>query len=307
MKYIVYIDRLFLLQAVRTLVLLLLTGAFLGRSGLSSAAYAARLVLGSGAEALFFCAVFLWPGIGGWIKRFLFAAASFTVLLLVFRIRTTERLWRAVFVYGAAGLLLAGFLYAMPGKGKAGTAVSSAFALTLAAVVSFWKRWERRRREETVVTAELAEGEVRIVTAALIDSGNTLYDPVSRKPVSVVERRVLEGRIDLDRPERFRLIPYHTLGGRGLMQAIEIEKMKVKKEGQEFLLEHAILGIYDGKVTENGSYQLILHPALLQEEKRVSRTAGRESHRSHILSVPQLRRNGRKHDIKSCDTGENTV
>ena len=59
MKYIVYIDRLFLLQAVQTLALLLLTGAFLNWRAPSVATSIFRLVLGSGAEALFFlCGIF---------------------------------------------------------------------------------------------------------------------------------------------------------------------------------------------------------------------------------------------------------
>ena len=52
------------------------------------------------------------------------------------------------------------------------------------------------------------------------------------------------------------------------MQAVEIEKMKVKREGQEMLFEHALLALYNGEVTKSGSYRLILHPALLQSERR---------------------------------------
>ncbi len=58
MKYIVYIDRLFLLQAVQTLALLLLTGTFLNWRAPSAAASVLRLVLVSGAEALFFVRYF---------------------------------------------------------------------------------------------------------------------------------------------------------------------------------------------------------------------------------------------------------
>ena len=87
MKYIVYIDRLFLLQAVQTLALLLLTGAFLNWRAPSVATSIFRLVLGSGAEALFFCAVFLLPGIGSLPKRILLAAGTLAGLLLIFPIR----------------------------------------------------------------------------------------------------------------------------------------------------------------------------------------------------------------------------
>lgn len=268
MKYIVYIDRLFLLQAVQTLALLLLTGTFLNWRAPSAAAFVLRLVLGSGAEALFFCAVFLLPGIGSLPKKLLLAAGSLAGLLLIFRIRLPGLLLRAVLFYCTAGFLLAGALYAVPAFLRESAAAVSALMLAAAsAAVLFWKR-ERKRREQTVVTAELIEGNVRIVTDALIDSGNTLYDPIDGRPVSVVERGVLEGRIELERPERFRLVPYHTLGGRGLMQAVEIEKMKVKREGQEMLFEHALLALYNGEVTKSGSYRLILHPALLQSERR---------------------------------------
>ena len=277
MKYIVYIDRLFLLQAVQTLALLLLTGALLNRRAPSAAASVFRLALGSGAEALFFCAVFLLPGIGSLPKRILLAAGTLAGLLLIFRIRLPGLLLRAVLFYCTAGFLLAGVMYAVPELFRESAAAISALMLAAASGTAlFWKR-ERRRREQTVVTAELIEGNVRIVTEALIDSGNTLYDPIGGKPVSVVERGVLEGRIELERPERFRLIPYHTLGSRGLMQAIEIEKLKVKRDGQEVLLEHTLLALYNGEVTRNGSYRLILHPALLQDGCRHRRGRHRKS------------------------------
>ena len=265
MKYIVYIDRLFLLQAVQTLALLLLTGTFLNWRAPSVAASVLRLVLGSGAEALFFCAVFLLPGLGSLAVRLLLAAGSLAGLLLIFRIRSPGLLLRASLIYCGAGFLLAGAVYALPRPLQtSASAVSAIMLLAASAAALFWKR-ERKRREQTVVTAELLEGNVRIVTEALIDSGNTLYDPISQKPVSVVERGVLEGRIELERPERFRLVPYHTLGSRGLMQAVEIEKLKVKQEGREILLEHVLLALYNGEVTKSGSYRMILHPALLQD------------------------------------------
>ncbi|HJA92971.1 MAG TPA: sigma-E processing peptidase SpoIIGA [Candidatus Eisenbergiella merdipullorum] len=321
MKYIVYIDRLFLLQAVQTLALLLLTGTFLDRRGQSVFASFLRLVLGSGAEALFFCAVFCLPGTSGLAKRLLFAAGSLAGLILIFRIRTPGLFFRAVLLYCTAGFSLAGLLYAFP-KTFRGSAAASGFLLILSASAAFfWKR-ERKKREETIVTVELIEGNVRVVTEALIDSGNTLYDPISGKPVSVVERGVLEGRIELGRPERFRLVPFYTLGSRGLMQTVEIGKLKVKRDGQDLLLTHVLLGLYDGEVAHGGSYRMILHPALLKSPALVQSSAllqsgngcRRRRSRMHGRLLDAVhercrgrRQNGRKHDIKSGDARENTI
>ena len=268
MKYIVYIDRLFLQQAVQTLALLLLTGAFLDCRAPSAPAAAFRMVLGSGAEALFFCAVFCLQGIGSLPGTLLLSAGSLLGLLWVFRIRSPELFFRAVLLYCSAGFLLAGFLYAFPAAFRENAAAVSGGMLLLSAGAVFFRKRERKRRQQAVVTAEVIEGRVRIVTEALIDSGNSLYDPISGRPVSVVERGLLEGRIDLERPERFRLVPYHTLGSRGLMQAVEVGQLKIKREGQELSFENVLLGLYNGRVTQDGSYRLILHPALLQDRTR---------------------------------------
>lgn len=267
MRYIVYIDRLFVLQAVQTSVLLLLTGTFLRGDMPPAAGRAVRIVLGSGVEALFFCAVFLIPGIGGGIKNLLFAGCSLAVLAGVFRIHTPKVFLRAVILFHGASFLLGGILYAfsgMTGDSVAGYTLRSAVcaAVSGALICLIWNR-EKKNRREMLATVELLEGKVRIVTVALIDSGNSLCDPVSKRPVCVVERSVLEGRIPLNRPEKFRLIPYHTLTGRGLMQAVEIGEMRVKRDGQEILAERALLGLYDGKITREGAYRMILHPAVL--------------------------------------------
>ena len=88
MRYIIYIDRLFALQAAQTLALLLLTGMFLRGYGAAAPRSFLRMILYSGMEALFFCGVFLLPGMDGRVKNLLFAAGTLLLLAVVFRIRT---------------------------------------------------------------------------------------------------------------------------------------------------------------------------------------------------------------------------
>ena len=190
-------------------------------------------------------------------------------------------------LYHGAAFLLAGALNALYGAfGRApfmDTIQASACAAAIGVTVLCVLRWEKIKREEIVITVILEEGSVQVTLKALIDSGNSLYDPISGKPVCVVEREALEGKIPLDIPEKFRLIPYHSIGKKhGMMQAVEIEKLKVKKDGQELIVEKALLGLYENKVTAHGGYQMILHPALFEN-----------------------RRNG--HDIKSRNTRKNAV
>ena len=73
------------------------------------------------------------------------------------------------------------------------------------------------------------------------------------------------------------------------MQTVEVEQLRIRREGQDYLFEHVLLGLYNGRVTQDGSYRLILHPALLQD----GRLPGR--------------RKGKQHDSESSDARENTV
>ena len=282
MRYIVYIDRLFLLQLVQSCVLLLLTRAFL-----RSTVTLKRIVFASAAGTLLFCVIFLLPGISRNIKVLLFALCSLATLWLAFRIRTLQVFCRAVILYHAAAFLLAGALYALlhaAGRRPAMTTMQASLcAVGVGTAALYILRWEKKSAQAVIVAAILEDGDVKITLEALIDSGNSLYDPISQRPVCVVEKAALEGKIPLDIPEKFRLIPYHSLGKKhGIMQAVEIEKLKVKKEGQELVIEKALLGLYENKVTQSGAYQMILHPALLEN-----------------------RRKG--HDIKSCNTRKNAV
>ena len=282
MRYIVYIDRLFLLQLVQSCVLLLLTREFL-----RSTVTLKRIVFASAAGTLLFCVIFLLSGISRNIKVLLFALCSLATLWLAFRIRTLQVFCRAVILYHAAAFLLAGALYALlhaAGRRPAMTTMQASLCeVGIGTAALYILRWEKKSAQAVIVTAILEDGDVKITLEALIDSGNSLYDPISQRPVCVVEKAALEGKIPLDIPEKFRLIPYHSLGKKhGIMQAVEIEKLKVKKEGQELVIEKALLGLYENKVTQSGAYQMILHPALLEN-----------------------RRNG--HDIKSCNTRKNAV
>lgn len=119
-------------------------------------------------------------------------------------------------LYHGAAFLLAGALNALYGAfGRApfmDTIQASACAAAIGVTVLCVLRWEKIKREEIVITVILEEGSVQVTLKALIDSGNSLYDPISGKPVCVVEREALEGKIPLDIPEKFRLIPYHSIG-----------------------------------------------------------------------------------------------
>ncbi len=118
-----------------------------------------------------------------------------------------------------------------------------------------------------------------IVLKGLIDSGNSLIDPYCRKPVHIVEyealQRILEG-VDIHR-EKYRVVPFHSLGQRnGLIEVIELDKLSVlimneqnDPNGQDtrqssYEEEKPAIGLYHGFLSGENKYEVLLHSAVVE-------------------------------------------
>jgi stage II sporulation protein GA (sporulation sigma-E factor processing peptidase) len=124
----------------------------------------------------------------------------------------------------------------------------------------------------------------------LIDTGNRLYDPLTNMPVLVVEieswigylpeswvKRIQNAEVeqifmDLDKEnfmgqERIRLVPFRGINKGGqFMLAIKPDQVKVRFNEQWITTSKVLVGIDRGRLSSDGSYQAILHPALIEIE-----------------------------------------
>ena len=103
---------------------------------------------------------------------------------------------------------------------------------------------------------------------ALLDTGNSLFDPVSMKPVSILERSELKKYSIYIKKEQYRVVPYHSLGTKqGVLEAFVADKVVITPMEDEaksncIERENVIVGIYEGKLSQDERYQMILHPDL---------------------------------------------
>ena len=132
------------------------------------------------------------------------------------------------------------------------------------------------------ITVEI-EGK-KIITKALIDTGNMLKEPITNTPVVVIEHTLLYDVIPKEIlnhleeiiggdfkeiPEeiknkyvsKLKLIPYSSLGKQnGMLLGIKAKKLIILKgeEKEKIEKENIILGIYDKSLTKKGEYRAII-------------------------------------------------
>lgn len=129
--------------------------------------------------------------------------------------------------------------------------------------------------------------EQEVVVTAFLDTGNQLTDPLTKKPVIVVESAVLEkilpkelmqkvSRENLETNEllvsldqnwasRIRLIPFNSVGkSHGLMIGLRPDVVIIKNERQEIITSNVVLGLVNKSLSREGQYRALLHPQILQ-------------------------------------------
>lgn len=101
---------------------------------------------------------------------------------------------------------------------------------------------------------------------ALIDTGNSLKEPITGCPVSIIEKEAVSDILaeKIGKTEMC-IIPYHSIGRRGILYGIKIPKMEIVKEENIEIHENVIVAIYKGKLNISRGCQMILHPDILVE------------------------------------------
>lgn len=90
---------------------------------------------------------------------------------------------------------------------------------------------ERMLSKNVIVPVFLKCGEKEYQTTGLIDSGNALFDPISKEPVCIMTRKLYQQFFpgtEISERNGYRVIPYRSVGKRnGIMEAFVIDAIEV--------------------------------------------------------------------------------
>jgi stage II sporulation protein GA (sporulation sigma-E factor processing peptidase) len=164
-------------------------------------------------------------------------------------------------------------------------------AITITLVVGKWGSLIHRKRLlqhqfKRDVVIKISNQQVEL--EGLLDTGNSLTDPLTGLPVMVVEYKAVKsilpegiaqlyqsGKvIDFDQVQQavsnktlaaqISMIPYKSLGKtNGLLLGLRPDAVEIKTNNQVISTTKVIVAVHQGELTSGNNYQVLLHPELI--------------------------------------------
>lgn len=296
----IYVDDVFLVNLLMDGVLLWATGR-LGHLG-----YTRRSLLGGALCGAVYAVLILLP-FGQYLAGFLGkAACSVLMVEVTFHPKNFKAFGKALaYCYGVAFAMGGAVMAAMYLFGERFIQTLGGIAMVLVDFKLVWLAFgilaalvlvgvlQRPLRHDLlaapwVVTVEVGFAGARTSIRALMDTGNSLNDPVSHRPVILVEygeiktllppevaalyRREDTPAIDelilaaqgTELERRMRVIPYHSVGReKGMLLGFRPDWVVVRDGGMVYEQGEAIIAIHNKLLSPYGTYQGLAHPDLL--------------------------------------------
>jgi stage II sporulation protein GA (sporulation sigma-E factor processing peptidase) len=296
--YVVYLDQFFLGNLLMN-YLILWSASRLGKARASFF----RLSLASGLGGIYSLLTFL-PGTGllfSFPWKLLF---SFVMVLVAFAPLSWRNLAACLVLFYISSFILGGMVLGFTYLFHTNTSFLAEIK-GIPAVVSryFWTGvflallfgWVSYRAGAWILQRKLTQQRLKIRicffgrwvdVSALVDTGNSLVDPMTGNPVIVVEYDALKSILPPEMSNSFaldevramatltgtpwaarlRIIPFQSLGQQqGVIPGIRPDVVEIEKGFKKIAVEKVIVGIYHHRLHSGADYQALLHPALLLE------------------------------------------
>lgn len=145
-----------------------------------------------------------------------------------------------------------------------GMTIALAVVVIMSVTMGYIIYQNHKNRKNTIYQVSIIEQGKQIDVKALFDTGNALTDPFSGKPVSILEKAVWSEVMKEQRAECFKIIPFHSIGQEhGILQGTEIEELIIWAGDRKIVQKQAIIALYEGSLSKDKDYQMILHQELL--------------------------------------------
>lgn len=297
MYYELYVDSLFLVNFVMNLYLLLLVNRSLFRTATRK-----RLILGAATGALLYFLPFFCIG-PLWIKQLLGIPFGGIVMIgVAFRVRSIRTFFKILEKMLLYSVLMGGtillIIKKLPWLERRIVGVWGILGMGALLYLLFGYLMDRKMQADGLCKVTLSCKGSKITVTALVDSGNSLVEPISGKPVSIIEKDIISSLWG-EEPFLYRAIPYHSIGKkRGILKGYLLPEMQIEVEGATKICKEVYVAVCEEYITSaesNGEshVKMILNPSLLTEPEKVRK----------MSKSMKKERYGYYYDIKSGSSG----
>ena len=259
MYYELYVDVLFLVNFMMDYILLLIV-----RKMLQCTVTHGRICLGAVVGSLLTCLVVVLPIPYAMIKLILFHVLVNTCMIRVgLKIKTIRSFLKAIIMLYIGSFLLGGIMevvrqYVSVGSFFLVVAIAGYYlVLGIWKFVAYMQRWNQFH-----CRVDLYLGSEKYQIKGMIDTGNGLRDPISGKPVNILDRHTARTLFGEEHLKDVRYIPYQSIGKKaGVLPAVQFERMCIMKD-TECWVERPLIAISEETISKGGEYEMILNPNL---------------------------------------------
>lgn len=257
--YELYVDVLFLVNFMMDYILLLIV-----RRMLKCSVTYGRICLGAIIGSALTCLVTILPIPYAIIKVLLFhTVVNGCMVQIGLKIKSIRNLVKSLIMLYIGGFLLGGILESFHQYVRFGSlffAVSlGGYYLVLGAwkFISYIQRWNCYHCDVILYL-----GEKTYLLKGMIDTGNGLCDPLSGKPVSILNRESAKELFAKENVCNLRYVPYCTIGKKeGVLPTFQIDRMCIRQE-REHWVELPLIGISEEMISVGREYDMIINPNL---------------------------------------------
>ena len=223
---------------------------------------------------------------------------SIIIVYVSFNPQTQKQLWKSLLIFYLTSLVFGGAAFAIIyvvrpqeilrnnqlifGTTSMKVILFSAILAFIVIILAFKIVKNKISKKDMFCDIEVKINEEIIKTKAMLDTGNLLKEPITNKPVIVIEHTLLYDCIpkqilnnieqilggDFSNvPEEIReeyisklkFIPFSSLGKQnGMLIGINAKYIKIKSEENENINENVIVGIYNKSLTKRGEYRALI-------------------------------------------------
>ncbi|MGI6778738.1 MAG: sigma-E processing peptidase SpoIIGA [Acetivibrionales bacterium] len=295
----IYVDVLILENIVMNYLILAMTAKF-SKSKTSNL----RLFLGAVVGASY-VVIMLLPGMKVYYSAFAKIVLSLAIVAVAFSPEKINSFLKTLAIFYVSTFIFAGAAFAFMYFNQNGGFIRNGivyvfwqskwtlliFSIIMVGILAriFWDIIQQKFiKQRQLIQLKIVFEKKIIDLSALVDTGNSLHDPLTNMPVIIVEfnaikkilpsdiQNIFEESKENDLPaitgivsnsnwfSRFRLIPYTSLGKEnGMLIGFKPDYIEIGQDNDIKGIKDVIVGIYNSALSKSESYKALLSPELI--------------------------------------------